>query len=142
MKEYNLKMDSWHRWVANFGDRRVGSSTDICAYTRAFLVGSFWLFVVGCLASAGIGFVGIVLWNIIDMIFNGAGILPPTVVTFGVILTLGVLFIFMSTKEIIQERRWEQEKADIAAGIVREPGFVALAYRKFKDKTCFKIKFD
>lgn len=141
MKEFNLKWNSWHRWIANFGGDRVGHETDICRYTRAFLTGLFWLFVVGCLGLAVLSFFGIVLLNIWDMIFNDGTILPPTAIFLGVAGALGFLAAFVTAKEVYEQRQWDREVADLAAGIVREPGFLTLAYRKFKDRTCFKIRF-
>lgn len=141
MKEFNLKLNSWHRWVANFGGKRVGRDTDICSYTRAFLAGLFWLFMASALGCAIVGFFGVVLFNIFDMLFNGAGILPPTVIFFGVSAGLSLIAAFVTAKESYEERQYQQMLADKQAGIVREPGFWTLAYRKFKDRTCFKISF-
>ena len=47
MKTYTLKKDSWHYWLASFGDElRMYSVYDICSYIRAMIVGSFQLLFV------------------------------------------------------------------------------------------------
>ena len=148
MLAFNLKKDSWHMWVANFGAPRIGEysrkyGTDICTYTRAFLVGAF-LLAVACIASAFFtGWVGYSLYGIVAYVFGYIQEFPfSSVIFIAIIASILVITGLMACTEKYQEHKYNKRKARREAGLPPpEPSFVSLAYRKFKDKTCFKINF-
>jgi len=150
MMEFELDTKSWHFWLANFGTRRVREwrdDNDLCSYIRAV----FWGSLLFCFTAAlCLGFAAItanMLYEIYmiyayDAVFTEwgkAAFMLYTIVT----LLFGLLVLAWFT----------HEKAIPAAGTAwrkvmygkhkedRPPTFLALTYRKFKEKTCFKIKF-
>jgi hypothetical protein len=128
---------SWHLWLANFGENRIRPEwgTDICEYTRAVLAGTFWavvsfsiLFAVGSWALFSI-------YDIVNMIITGQTIEKITMVFFGGVAVLSLLLGIIALK-IWWERRPVKEAP------AKPPSFPKVVYRKFKDKTCFRIKFN
>lgn len=140
MKEFKLNPNSWHFKLATWREtkyekeylQRVG--TDICSYTKKVLGGLFaWIFLIALL-SALVAWFGKGLYDIVMLFFGGEN----TPFSFSLIVALisfGGLASVAFVKEYIQDRA-----ASVKDG-QKEPTFVGLAYRKFKDKTCFKINF-
>lgn len=137
MMTFNLKHDSWHFWLANFGERRVYAShgTDICSYVRSVLIGTFWFLFV---ATIGVGLAVVALASFI----NGIGWLlfgyeleeyaRGFFIFFGSLIGMAVLLLgSVFTKETIENKLQEAK-----------PGFVRLAYRSWKDKFCAKVEFE
>lgn len=142
MLTFTLKSDSWHYWIANFAERRVTTSgSDICSYTRAFIAGMIWFLIVAFLSTT------LSIWALVSIVDIGnwlifGGYLPPYSQVFGLVVVamagiLGTVAGIMYTKDQIHERSLR----NIEANRDKPPSFVKLAYRKFKDKTCFKINF-
>jgi hypothetical protein len=135
MKEFTLSKNSWHYKLANFGMGggilRVDDETDICSYIRAFLVGTFiFTFVASVFAMLG-GWVAFSVYNIIGYFAWGMEIASYVWV---LVLIVGGLF---------------SGVASVAGGVAlrekldnTESGFIRLAYQKFKNKTCVKIKLE
>lgn len=149
MKPYFISENSWHFWVVNFGERRIRASwgdTDICEYTRCFLQGLM------CLVAAAMG-ISMVVAFVVASIINGIAwmffgyMLAPWTFTFILILgSLGFVAILyeiaqfnVRRKEALRQKRYElMEKGEYTPP---PPGFLTLAYRKFKDKTCVRLTF-
>lgn len=147
---FTLNPNSWHFWVANFTTRRVWieDGSDICSYTRAFLTGLGWLALASFGVALGIAFVVVGLWNTVDFLFYGAPLYPTTamlwalVAVFGVVAS-GVAYTDYRERKIQEEIEREREEF-LRTGIKppeKQPGFIRLAFRKFKDKTCFRLEF-
>ncbi len=146
--KFELKRDSWHYRLANFasedGNRRVYRDSDICTYIRALMLGAFWFLV--CLwfvALAGI-WVGTTVYNLYTFAVYGSALTAPAIVLCCLIITLALIVVIAVQVERYKERK-HQRRMEILrqGGEVPEPkpGFIRLAYRKFKDKTCFKLEF-
>lgn len=132
MKEVVFKQKSWHYWLATFGDdfRVNPHGDDICNYIRSVFIGTFWLLVM-TFAGAFLG--GAVLFsigNLFSWMFLGYELHNLTLGVFGILIGFTIMLLFMASKEVLQEKLRDSE-----------PGFVRSAYSKFKDKTCFYIKF-
>lgn len=128
MKTFELKKKSWHYWLANFGDLRVGTNTDICSYIRCVIWGAFWLLVA---AGAGAFLSGCVLFaigNLFSWLFLGYELSNMTVGVFTVLSALFLTGLAFVSREAIAEKMSKSE-----------PGFVRLAYRSWKDKFCARI---
>ena len=139
MKTYTLKKDSWHYWLASFGDElRMYSVYDICSYIRAMLVGSFQLLfvtvvvlfvtVVVCLIGGAILYS---IGNLFSWLFLGYQLSQLTLMFFALLAGLigaGIIIAFI-----------EASKNRVKT---TEPGFVRLAYRRFKEKTCSLVEFE
>jgi len=126
---------SWHLWLANFGEKRIypNCGTDICEYTRAVMVGSFWALVAGTFITLGTLWVGFSFYDIALAIFTGSALLPYSII----FLMLVGAFVLLVT--IVAYKEWRKMQPSEPP---KPPSFTAVAYRKFKDKTCFRIKFN
>lgn len=139
MKAFVLDSNSWHFWLANFGARRIWSDeeTDICEYTRAVISGTFSLFAVTLFWSIISAWVGFSFYNLGEYLFGYVDIVvPTTVMFFGVISGFALLVLALFIKEQITNYLDNREPSP-----EKEPGFVVLAYRKVKNKTCARIEF-
>jgi hypothetical protein len=145
MLTFDLKKDSWHMWLANFGNVRIGSymketGTDICTYTRAVLIGTAMLAFVSLAVFGFSVWIMLGLYGIFEYFFAGVELPIESATLIGVVLSLTILVSWITTTVKIKE--YIQNKRDKAYGKPpTSPGFLTLAYRKFKDKTCFKINF-
>lgn len=148
--EFELKTNSWHFWLANFGWRRVREwrdDNDFCSYTRAFLKGLLLFIVVYGLALIGVGLTINMLYELYEFFINGielsvfAEIAYVCYISSFGIFSIMLIAWFIAEKAIptgvqaYQKVMYGKRKQE------RPPTFLALLYRKFKDKTCFKIKF-
>lgn len=140
MKEFKLSAKSWHFWLSNFGtDNRLYAYeiTDICTYIRRIIRGILMLIgaVLGtCLLVtwSGLSFYDIYVWiadGFADKI-GFAGFLFLILSAVG-----GATALVAKGVDAYREYRWKHPKKE------KPSTFVALAYRKFKNKTCFKISF-
>jgi len=137
MKEVELKRKSIHHYIARFGDRyQERDLSNICSYIKAMASGGF-LFL---LASAAVVFCAICFGDLFAWLV--AGILNgwTSLNTLGgiplvVMGTMAFLFLIAFIVDIIHQfrkRRAKQERS--------QPGILALAYKSWKEKICFKIK--
>lgn len=148
MLAFDLKKDSWHMWVANFGNVRIGEymkreGTDICTYTRAFMIGGVLLAFCTLAAFGFATWIILGLYGIFAYFFGSLAELPVESVTIiGIIASLSLLVSFMATTQKIKDyQREKRHQASMSGLPPSTPGFLTLAYRKFKNKTCFKINF-
>jgi hypothetical protein len=128
---------SWHLWLANFGAKRIWPEcgTDICEYTRAVMSGTLWFSIVVFFITLMASWVGFSLYDIAMAIFAGDKITPPTVIFVMVVIALLMTAAAMAFKEWYENR-------PVKDGPPVPPSFPKVVYRKFKDKTCFRIKFN
>ena len=131
MKEYVLKKNSWHYWIANYnGEARY--STDICDYIRYFIGG---VLAYSLLAVIGIVVTAVLLYgagNVFGWLFLDYQFESPAVVFLGVVAAAIIIF------SIEKYREYSYNKPRV----VKEPGFVGLAYDKFKNNSCARIRFE
>lgn len=137
MKEFTLKKDSWHYKAAQFGGPRVCSETDICEYVRAVIKGGTLFLFLACFGLWLGGSLLYALGNLFGFLFLDYEL---TRFATGVLLVAGGILGFFATVLIgvaikVKFQEWQDEQS----AEDKEPGFVKLAYTKFKDKTCFKI---
>jgi hypothetical protein len=143
MMEFELNTNSWHFWLANFAHKRVSTyGSDICSYTRAVLLGLFWLVIYG---SATIFFVvgtGVALYDGYQFFMEG---IKVSLLAEVMIMLWGIVFCLMATLlftyGIVEHAIPAVQRACSSVATPNKPSFLRLAYRKFKDKTCFQIKF-
>lgn len=143
MMTFNIKKNSWHFWLQNFATsyKYTGScDTDICTYTRRVMWGAFKLLVVSILVAFAAYCVGDFFYWIYSMIVGGTflsqtlGAFITTVVLSIAVLGLGTIGAVL-TVERVKEIHYERTKD----APPKQPSFLKLAYRKFKEKTCFKL---
>lgn len=132
MKTFKLSKNSWHYWLASFGDDlRMYSVYDICSYVRAMLVGSFQLlFVTAVICLIG-GAILYSIGNAFSWLFLGYKLSELTI-------AISALFAGLIGAAVIISAI-EASKNTVKK---TEPGFVRLAYRRFKEKTCSLVEFE
>jgi hypothetical protein len=127
MKTFELKQKSWHYWLANFGDQRIHTTTNICEYVRCMLIGamllSFSVLAVSLFGGATLFTIG----NIFSWLFFGYEFHNLSAIMTGTFSSIALMFLFIVGKAKLNETE-------------NEPGFVRLAYRSWKDKYCARIE--
>lgn len=148
--EFELETKSWHFWLANFGGRRIRewrNDNDLCSYIHAVAKGLFWFTLA---LSVCLMFVGLTLnmfyevYAVFALNETFSAHAKAMIMFYLILLFLATAFgiIYLLCEKIapavhtayckIAHGRRMQEKP---------PSFIALTLRKFKEKTCFKIKF-
>jgi hypothetical protein len=140
MKSYTLNSKSWHFWLASeWGGRiYVEDGIDICSYIRRVISGFFKMIGAGIMAALFIGLIlageGSFLYAAYQLLFGDVSLITESVGTLAAIAAaLNVLLLIGSVKAWI-------EGNDVSLS-VPTPGFISLAAKKFKSKTCFMINF-
>ncbi len=134
---------SWHFWLANFGGKRISSfGTDICSYTRAVFKGLFWLTLAVSAAIFMVVGTGNMLYEFYQIWgTDGKLSLFGEVITFlWVFCFVGITFLttlYVTIEHAVPAMIRSYRKIPRKT----EPSFLSSVYRKFKDKTCFTIKF-
>lgn len=138
MTPYTLSDRSWIYRLANFGHRRIYYQTDICTLLRAAGVGLFVITLLAAAAGLMIAFVASSLWNIFYMIVGEAEVLPTTIVFFGLLISAALIGVTEYVQHVLRKRRAARR---YETPVRKQPGFISLAYQKFKNKTCVRIQF-
>lgn len=133
-----MKKNSWHYKLAkmgNNGNTIWSEEYSICQYTRKVMFGAL-LFTFMCLMGGFlISWVGIALYEIVGAIF-GFAVLGPAAATFmGFTGAIGLIALYGLIKDRWQEKSRVLLKKD-------NNSFVASAYKSYKDKICFPVKFE
>ena len=136
---HTLNSKSWHFWLANFGNtgRYYPEDTiDICSYIRSVVRGILLLLAVIVLGIIGLIATLYSLGNWFSVIFlDGYLISQVTVLVTSLYSIIG----FATYKAKQYDRRLAE--GYFSNKSKKEPGFLELAYRKFKKKTCFMVDF-
>lgn len=139
MKSYQLSKDSWHYRLASTFDRTIARSntTDICSYMQAVVYGS----VISILISAVLLFFSfVVIHALLGLGFSLA--YGVWLVDDAGVAGLFLLAVFLVIAIIYASSRAAEHYRMIGQYEPREPGFVTLAYRRFRDRVCVKITFE
>ena len=152
MQAHTLSSNSWHFWLANWGSIRVrqDEQVDICSYIRKVIAGTFNMIGVGIVSSILIGGFLLCMGSMAYWVYSCISQLtwitpqPQDLLGMAVVIAVGIAFAKERFEQYMDERalRKSIEKMDdVMFHKEREPGFMSLAYRKFKSKTCFKLQF-
>jgi len=141
MEATKINRSSWHCKIANFGGHQNWNDTDICQYTRDFLLGVILVSGIGmgCIAlyATVCAFTGAMLYDIFALIVYGASF--SEIGVFGLIVWFIVTFsITVWAVSAGKIRLWPKRKYKYEEP--KEPGFLKLAYRAHKEKYCFRIE--
>jgi hypothetical protein len=132
--KHTLNSNSWHCWLANLlqqgNEICPGDTMDICSYIIRITRGVFVLMVAFIIAAVVGGMAGMMLisvWDLVQwMLFGGPALSEIEWVLVSVITFFLCFFMY----------EWLDYRASV------RPGFLTLAYRKFKSKSCCTINFD
>jgi hypothetical protein len=143
MKTFEIDKNSWHYRLANTYSNfeyEYEGHRNLCEYMRRVFYGALLAIVVaavgGILAASFVCWIGaIILWPFIGFFEMSVLFIPAAIIT----TFIGVgLFAAMCQK--IQAKYIEyRESRPRYTPVLKEPGFVTLAWRSFKEKTCVKI---
>lgn len=125
MKAINVNENSWHHYLANYGDS-CRDMHDICSYARAVMSGTM-LLTLSCALAIGaiVGLADFVAW-MIAMIVTWSFIHIGGFASIGLGLILGLVLGFCGNKFI---NRKKSEKV----------GFISIAYSSWKNKWCAPV---
>lgn len=140
MKEFVLKEKSWHHKLATFGsyqwekEHLVSQGSDICTYIRMVLIGLFKITLIAAIfGGLSIWFV-IGIYDTIQFLFYKTGFTAFSATFMAAVFVSSILGSFIFVAEKIKKRKQQYVQP-------KDPTFMTLAYRKFKDKTCSKVVF-
>ena len=142
MESLFINRKSWHYRLASYYattcDREL---TDICAYTRKVLIGAFFALLLTAIGGALAGTLGCFLAWLLSWLVTGflillpTGAIPATILLFAV----SVGFTFAGFKWGFNKLAGLMSRG---TKVAKQPGFLKLSYRSFKDKYCIKVSFD
>jgi len=136
-----IKKNSWHYKLANFGSKRVweGDSLNFCEYFWSVMFGGIQLTIILALIVLVFGIFGCSLYDIGLWIFEGYPLSPLgrafLTVMSAFTLAFSIVFYVKYRYEYRLQNPYEPKEP-------KEPGFFKLAYRKWKEKTCFIVKVE
>lgn len=143
MKTLKFNSNSWHYClatkVASFDER----DSNFCAYVRSVFFGAFILSILAGMAGSVLYAIGLEIYAAYTCWFTTACTFGKNeqaiAIAFGVLLGVFCLIVLM----IWHQRRKERIMSEIYDGIRQppQPGFVSMAYKSIKEKTCFQVEF-
>lgn len=140
MTAYEFDKSSWHFWVAKMGGLHISyryPETDLCSYIRKFIWGSIVVaFLSGlafCLCFIEVHFLVALLVSAIQgvWVIEGAALAGAILTGIVAVLATGIGLAILRDEWIAKHPKEKK---------VKEPGFITLAYRGWKDKYCIQIK--
>jgi hypothetical protein len=137
-----IKRSSWHYKLANFGIRRVwpGDRLNFCNYFWDVVRGGF-LFL--CLSAFVLGLTALTVFSLYDIIhwcvFGGIIQDYTKVFILSSSFALSISLMIGSAIWVADKIHARKYKTKI---VEKEPGFLGIAYRKFKDKTCINVDIE
>jgi K+-sensing histidine kinase KdpD len=143
MKTLEFNANSWHYWLATKVASFDHDDSNFCAYVRSVLFGAFMISILAGFASAVLFAIGLEIRAFYTCFFtpvctfgkNEQGIAIGFAILFAVIGLIGLM--------VWHRNRVERIRSEIYDGIRPEPqpGFISMAYKSIKEKTCFRVEF-
>lgn len=142
MKTFKLSNKSWHYHIvktySSLDEWFLNRGVDFCEYLRALIAGILAIILIILGASIVLS---ILLYPLISIVAQfDIGFHIPDDFTIIILITESialsvfgvVLYAHDKSRNIYKRKRQKVVECD--------PGFYTLAYRKFKEKTCFKVE--
>ena len=152
MKPFKINRDSLHfrlatkyghLSVSDFDSRYPECVPDFCNYVRAVLGGLFLCIgIILLLSILGMVFIVLPILNLIVYLQHEQLIDPDLIIVAVFVYSLLGGLAFWCNEDAIEKRRVKRyEKYQLEKdGVAPDPSFVQLCYKKFKEKTCFRIE--
>jgi hypothetical protein len=148
MKPIQINKNSWHYKIANFPNDS-DEPKDLCSYLRNFVSGVFLIACIICLSSIVLG---MVIQPVIALfVYFQTGYAEifstPTVVSGLMLIALFSAGSIWYAYDLYTQRKEKQRWDDYMNGKIltfyysKPDGFFKLAFKAFKEKTCFFIEF-
>lgn len=137
--------DSWHYKLANFGSDRVAYwlETDICSYSRKVFAGFITFVMITFLCCVLLGIIALAVYEHYMWFTDQGSFGPAAFLVDGTIILIGGIALIEVFKHKI--RRYSNQRYwDKLTGVkkTKPDNFLVTLYKKFKDKTCYKVTFD
>lgn len=154
MKTETVNVNSWHyRLATTYGPvstwRLARGEADFCSYLRGVFLGLLLVFFITAMGSIlTVGLIGMPMIYVVSSILELGWHFPPAEVGIFLVFDLAIaIFGFFMWFHLSGNFAKTVNAVIIALGknatekyVEKEPGFVSLAYRKFKEKTCFRLQ--
>ena len=145
MKEVELSRKSWHYQVAtrfgNYNERFDGN--DICSYRSSVLVGlmAFMGFLLAMLVVIWVVIVPVIgIYDYFNNIVIPDRMIPALIM--GGIIDIGLVGIGIALLREHYVDRLHNNRIDyVIDNVIKEPSYLSLWYRDFRDKICRKVIF-
>lgn len=146
MYTVNFSKKSWHYHLATATLFKLQAfedieSTDICSYIRRVFLGSllFFVFIVAMVTILA-PVADAIAW-VAAMIATGGYVTPDPVLQAGMVLSTTIIIVATCVFGVPKGIDMFREMRDNREPLSKKPdGFLKQCYRKFKDKTCFKVE--
>lgn len=154
MKTETVNVNSWHyRLATTYGPVSkyllARGEGDFCSYLRGVFLGMLFVYlitVLGALMTAGL--VGMpLIWLAASVLELGWHLPSAEVAIFLAADVVIAIMVFFGWFHLSGNYAKTVKAVRIALGknsektvVEKEPGFIRLAYRKFKEKTCFRLQ--
>lgn len=129
--------NSWHLKLANFGSTRVADwlETDICTYIRAVIAGAVWAVFIFSVISVILSLLAYALYE--NYLWVAGEKLGPVgfILDISILVILALICYDITCMKLRNFRRKPRK-------VRKSDSFVSATYRKFKDKTCYKVGFE
>lgn len=143
MKTLEFKSNTWHYWLAATVGSYESSDGNFCAYVRSVLFGAFVVLFMGGLVGALMYAIGLEVRAFYTCFFTPVCTFgkDEQAIATGAGVILGVVvfaFLYIWNENRKDQIRWEIESGERKQP---EPGFISMAYKSIKEKTCFRVEF-
>jgi hypothetical protein len=143
MKTLKFNSKSWHYWLATRVSDFSLYNGDFCSYIRSVLWGAFVVTILTAASLFCLYALGRDIYAAYTCLFTKVcayGKFEEAVTTAIVIVATIVVFIALC---IWYQNRKDRIRDEINNGIREpsQPGFMSMAYKSVKEKTCFKVEF-
>jgi hypothetical protein len=143
MKTLKFNAKSWHYWLATkIGDFDADDG-DFCAYVRSVIFGFFMLGLFGSCAFFLLYALGREVYAAYTCWFTPVCAYGNFERAFTIAVVVLAAIAGIVALCIWNENRKMKIRAEINKGLRQpsEPGFISMAYKSIKEKTCFKVEF-
>lgn len=141
---FKFSSNSWHFKLANVGTERVYDwvETDICTYIRKVLAGFFVLCLFTMLGIIACLFIGLGVYENVRWVMGWGDIGPAALLLDGATLLIGSMLVIDLMKHKIRAKVYERLYNKMVLKKQQPDNFLVAVYKKFKEKTCYKVTFD
>lgn len=138
----NINKKSWHYYIVNkWAEKRDWQINDLCSYLRAIGLGLLRILLVGIVLGfvsfIGISLVAGFIYSIYLYSTGNLAIIPEWAKMGFVAGSCLIILLTVASGWVVVSELFKRNKNKSS----ENPGVLSLLYRKFHDKTCYKIDF-
>lgn len=133
-----MRKNTWHYKLAKMGNQGNAiwsEEVSICEYTRKVMFGGILFLFMIALVGVLFTWFGWALFEIVGAIFGFSTLGPPAAVLLGCVTFIAGLMALSWIKD-----KWESKRRYLLKK--ENHSFLADAYKSYKEKICFAVKFE